>query len=110
MSFQKEGLLLRIFVGSSDKYGNMPLYEWVIRKAREQGLSGATALRGKEGFGVHGNIHGAEVLPLAKDQPMVIELIDTFEKIDAFTSSIEEAISVGLATVAKVQIHHFGGS
>ena len=68
----KEGLLLRIFVGSTDKRDGMPLFEWIIRKARERGLSGATALRGKEGFGAHRNVHGAEILSLSKDQPVVI--------------------------------------
>jgi PII-like signaling protein len=100
----KKGHLLRIFVGETDKHEGLPLFEWIVRKAREQGLAGATVLRGLEGFGAHSRIHTAKVLRLSADLPIVIEIVDTIEKIDAFLPVIDEAITEGLATVEAVDI------
>jgi hypothetical protein len=85
----------------------MPLYEWIVRKAKECGLSGATVVRGIEGFGAHSSIHTAKILELSTDLPVIIEVVDTLEKIDSFLPVIDEAIPEGLATVEKVQIRFY---
>lgn len=103
----KEGHLLRIFIGESDKHEGMPLFEWIVKRAREEGLAGATVLRGMEGFGAHSRIHTTKLLRLSEDLPIVIEIVDTQEKIEPFLNSIESAISEGLATLEKVQIRFY---
>jgi PII-like signaling protein len=104
MMLAGQGKLLRIFIGENDKHGRMPLYEWIVRKARERGIAGATVLRGLEGFGAHSRLHTSKVLRLSSDLPIVIEMVDTEEKIDAFLPLIDESIPEGLATVEKVEI------
>jgi PII-like signaling protein len=101
------GHLLRIFIGESDKHEGRPLYEWIVRRAREEGLAGATVLRGLEGFGAHSRLHTAKILRLSSDLPIVIELIDSIEKIDAFLPIIDAAIGEGLATVEKVDVRFY---
>lgn len=100
----EKGHLLRVFVGEKDRHEGLPLYEWIVRQARAQGLAGATVLRGLEGFGAHSRIHTAKVLRLSADLPIVIEIVDTIDKIDAFLPLIDAAITEGLATVEGVQI------
>ncbi len=107
MVLPAEGHLLRIFVGESDRHQGLPLYDWIVREARRQGLAGATVLRGLEGFGAHSRVHTARILRLSTDLPIVIEIVDTIDKIDAFLPLIDEAISEGLATVEKVQIRFY---
>jgi PII-like signaling protein len=107
MTLPKEGSLLRIFIGESDRHGGMLLYQWIVRTAKERGLAGATVLRGVEGFGARSRIHTARILDLSTDLPIVVELVDTLEKIDAFLPLIDGAISDGLATVEKVQIRFY---
>jgi PII-like signaling protein len=107
MVLPQEGSLLRIFIGESDKHEGMPLYEWIVRKAREQGLAGATVLRGIEGFGAHSRVHTAKILRLSTDLPIVIEIVDTLEKIEAFLPSIDRAIREGMATLERVQIRFY---
>jgi PII-like signaling protein len=92
MTLPEEGQLLRIFIGESDKYGRQPLYEWIVRKAREFGLAGATVFRGLEGFGAHSRVHTAKILRLSSDLPIVIEIVDTPEKIEQFMPIIDDAI------------------
>ena len=104
MMLPEEGHLLRIFVGESDRHGGLPLYEWIVRQARERGLAGATVLRGVEGFGAHSRLHAAKILRLSEDLPIVIEIVDTKEKIEAFLPLIDASIPEGLATLEKVQI------
>jgi PII-like signaling protein len=104
MMLPEEGHLLRIFVGESDRHGGLPLYEWIVRQARERGLAGATVLRGVEGFGAHSRLHTAKVLRLSDDLPIVVEIVDSKEKIEAFLPVIDAAIPEGLATLEKVQI------
>ncbi len=99
-----EGKLLRIFIGESDKYDGKPLYEWIIEKAREHGLAGSTVLRGIEGFGAHSRVHTAKILRLSADLPIIIEIVDTLEKIESFLPVIDDAIKEGLATLEKVEI------
>lgn len=107
MLLPQEGHLLRIFIGESDKHDGMPLYEWIVRQARERGLAGATVLRGIEGFGAHSRLHTAKILRLSVDLPIVVEIVDTLEKIEAFLPVIDEAIPEGLATLERVQIRFY---
>ena len=104
MLVPKDGYLLRIFVGERDKHGHLPLYEWIIKQARKQGLAGATAFRGIEGFGAHSHLHTSKILRLADDLPILIEIVETKEKIESFLPIIDEAIPEGLATLEKVEI------
>jgi PII-like signaling protein len=104
MMLPEEGHLLRIFVGESDKHDGMPLYAWIVRRARELGLAGATVLRGVEGFGAHSRLHTAKILRLSEDLPIIVEIVDTKDKIEAFLPVIDEAIPEGLATLERVQI------
>ena len=103
----EQGALLRIFIGESDRHEGMPLYEWIVRQARTRGLAGATVLRGLEGFGAHSRIHTAKILRLSTDLPLVIEIVDTREKIEAFLPAIDGAIREGLATLEKVEIRFY---
>ena len=107
MELPKQGKLLRIFIGESDRHDNMPLYEWLVREARQQGLAGATVLRGLEGFGAHSRLHTAKILRLSADLPIVVEIVDAADKIDAFLRSTDHAIGEGLATLEKVEVHFY---
>ncbi|MGH7855902.1 MAG: DUF190 domain-containing protein [Candidatus Binatia bacterium] len=108
MKISGEGKLLRIFVGESDRYEGKPLYEAIVRTARELGLAGATVWRGIEGFGAGSRIHTARILRLSEDLPMVIEIVDTEEKIrDALPhldALIETSGGGGLVTLEKAEI------
>jgi len=104
MTLPRDGKLLRIFVGENDKHEGSPLYEWIVRKAREEGLAGATVLRGLEGFGAHSRLHTAKILRLSSELPIVVEIVDTEDKIEAFLPLIDDAIVEGLATVEKVEV------
>ena len=99
------GRLLRIFVGESDRRDGIPLFEWLVRRAREEGLAGATALRGCVGFGAHSVLHTARILRLSEDLPMVVEIVDSAEKIERFLEIVDDAVPEGLATVETVEIH-----
>ena len=103
MTLPKDGKLLRIFIGEDDKHEKMPLYEWIVRKAREEELAGATVIRGLEGYGAHSRLHTAKVLRLSSDLPVVIEIVDTAEKIESFLPLVDAVIGEGLATVEKVE-------
>ena len=103
----KEGKLLRIFMSQNDSHGRLPLYEWIVKKARENHLAGATVLRGIEGFGAHSRIHTSKILRLSEDLPVVIEIVDTLQKINSFIPVIDEAIKEGLATIEKVEIRFY---
>ena len=107
MMLPRDGKLLRIFIGENDKYEGQPLYEWIVRKARECGLAGATVLRGLEGFGAHSRLHTAKILRLSSDLPIVVEIVDTGEKIELFLPLIDDAVVEGLATVERVQVHFY---
>lgn len=107
MTLPEEGHLLRVFIGESDKHEGRPLYEWLVRKAREHGLAGATVLRGIEGFGAHSRLHTAKILRLSEDLPIVVEIVDTREKIEAFMPVVDHAITEGLATLERVTIRFY---
>jgi hypothetical protein len=104
----EEGYLLRIFIGESDKHERMPLYEWIVLQARDQGLAGATALRGMMGFGANTRvIHTFKIERLSEDLPMVVEVVDTKEKLEAFLEIIDPHIKAGLVTLEKAQIKFY---
>ena len=107
MMLPKDGKLLRGFVGESSKHEGMPLYEWIVRRAREQGLAGATVLRGLEGFGANSRLHTAKILRLSSDLPIVIEIVDTEENIEAFLPTVDAAIGEGMATIEKVEVRWY---
>ncbi len=104
-----EAQLLRIFIGESDKSHGRPLYEVIVENARQFGLAGATVLRGTLGFGAHSLIHTAKVLRISEDLPMVVEIIDSADRIDAFLMELNQIMTEGLATVEKVRIITFDG-
>ena len=107
MMLPEEGYLLRIFIGESDKHNGKPLYEWLILKAREEGLAGATVLRGMMGFGAHSRIHTFKIERLSEDLPIIVEIVDTREKLEKFLSLIDNAIEEGLATLEKIEVHFY---
>ena len=107
MTLPDEGSLLRIFVGESDHHDGVPLYEWLVRKAREMEIAGATVLRGVMGYGLHSRIHTARILRLSQDLPIVVELVDTREKLEAFLHEVEPVIEEGLATLEKAEVRFY---
>jgi PII-like signaling protein len=104
MLTQREGLLLRIFLGERDQYEGMPLYQWIVRTARERGLAGATVLRGIQGFGAHSHLHTASILRLSTDLPIVVEIVDAREKIEALLAVVDPALTDGMITMEKVDV------
>jgi PII-like signaling protein len=104
MKLEGEGVLVRIFIGDSDRHEGIPLYEAVVQRAREKGLAGATVFRGFEGFGAHSLVHTSRILRLSEDLPIVIEIVDQKEKIDAFLPELDSLIQEGLVTTEKVQV------
>ena len=99
--------LLRIFVGELDTHDGQPLHQWLINEAQRAGLAGATVLRGMEGYGTHSQVHTAKILELSVDLPIVVEIIDTSEKIEAFMPVVDAAIEEGLATIERVQARFY---
>jgi PII-like signaling protein len=106
MNVPGQGVLLRVFIGESDKEPgrNRPLYEAIVRRAREAHLAGATVLRGPMGFGRHSRVHTAKLLELSTDLPIVIEIVDSEEKVDAFLPTVDELVTEGLVTLEAVRI------
>ncbi|RMF62759.1 MAG: DUF190 domain-containing protein [Calditrichaeota bacterium] len=104
MKLPEEGLLLRIFIGETDKYQGKPLYEQIVLRAKELNLAGATVLRGIMGFGAHSRLHTAKILRLSEDLPIVIELVDTEEKLNQLMPFLDETVDEGLITLEKVKI------
>jgi len=104
MTLPEEALLLRIFVGESDRHQGKPLYEQIVLKARELNLAGATVLRGVMGFGAESRLHTAKLLDLSTDLPMVVEIVDTEEKIGTLLPFIDEAMTGGLVTIERAKV------
>ncbi len=100
-----EGLLLRIFIGESDRSEHKPLYEAIMLKARERGLAGCTVTRALAGFGAASRIHTASITRLSMDLPVVVELADTADKVRAFLPQVEEMVSGGLVTLQPIEVH-----
>jgi PII-like signaling protein len=107
MMLPADGYLLRIFIGESDKHEGRPLYEWLVFKAREEGLAGATVLRGLMGYGAHSRVHTFKIERLSLDLPIIVEVVDTREKLERFLALIDDVIEEGLATLEKAQIHFY---
>jgi uncharacterized protein len=104
MNIPEDGYLLRIFVGESDRHDHRPLYETIVLEAREAGLAGATVLRGVMGFGKHSVLHTAKILRLSEDLPMVVEIVDSLEKIEKFLPLLDRIISDGMVTLEKIRV------
>ena len=107
MQLPDDAVLLRIFIGESDRWQHKPLYEALVLKAREAHLAGATVLRGPMGFGKASRLHTAKILRLSTDLPLVIEMVDSEEKINAFLPVLEEMLGGGLVTLEKVKVLHY---
>jgi uncharacterized protein len=108
MELEERALLLRIYIGESDRFDHHPLYEAIVLKAREQGLAGATVLRGPMGFGHSSRLHTAKVLRLSEDLPMIVEIIDCEEKITAFLALLGDMVKGGLISLEQVRVLHYG--
>jgi len=107
MILPEDGYLLRIFIGEADKHDGKPLYEWIVVAARAAGLAGATVLRGTMGYGAHSRMHTTRIERLSEDLPIVVELVDTRDKLEAFIPVVDGAIHEGLATLEKVQVRFY---
>ncbi len=107
MEFERNGCLLRIFIGEYDRYEGRPLYEWLVEQAKRQQLAGATVLRGIMGFGKNSRIHSSRILRLSEDMPIVVELVDTRDRLEAYLASVDHAIQEGLATMEKADVKFY---
>ena len=110
MALTKEGCLLRIFVGESQRHDGRPLYEWLVLKARQEGLAGATVVRGIMGFGPNSVIYTSKVLRLSEDLPIIIEIVDSHENLERFLELIDGVIVEGLVTMEHARVHFYGGA
>lgn len=110
MALPEQAVLLRIHIGESDRHEHRPLYEAIVLKAREAQLAGATVLRGPMGFGQSSRLHTAKILRLSEDLPMVIEIVDAEDKIEAFLPTLEGMVGDGLVTLEKVRVVKYSGS
>lgn len=108
MQIPKQALLLRIFIGENDQVDGRPLYEAIVLKAREMHLAGATVLRGPMGYGQSSRLHTAKILRLSEDLPLLIEIVDGEEQINAFLPVLERLMGSGLVTLEKVQVLQYG--
>lgn len=104
MKLPSEAEILRIFIGESDKYNGRPLYEAIVEEARKSGMAGATVTRGVLGFGAHSRIHTAKILRLSEDLPLIVEIIDKPERIEAFLPGLDTMVEEGLITIEKVRV------
>ena len=110
MEIPNQAVLLRVFIGESDRWQHKPLYEAIVLKAREMHLAGATVLRGPMGYGKTSRLHTTKILQLSMDLPLVIEIVDSEEKINSFLPVLNPMLQGGLATLEKVQVLHYHGS
>jgi len=109
MALTGEGVLLRIFIGEADRHGGRPLSEVIVETARKRGLAGATAWKGFMGFGAHSHMHTAKVLRLSTDLPVIIEIVDTREKVEAFLPELEDLVGEGLVTLERADVRIYRG-
>lgn len=108
MTLSGEAVLLRIFFGEADRFEHRPLHEAIVQEARKLHMAGATVLRGPMGFGRTSRLHTAKILRLSEDLPVVIEIVDSAEKVDAFLPVLERMVGSGLVTMEKVQVIQYG--
>ena len=104
MKLPEQAVMLRIFIGESDRYKGKPLYEQIVLKAKELNLAGATVFRGMMGFGADSHMHSSKILELSEDLPIIIEIVDTEENIDKFMPFIDETVVEGLVTMEKMKV------
>ncbi len=109
MHLPEDAVLLRIFIGESDRYQHRPLYEAIVLKARELQMAGATVLRGPMGFGKSSHLHTAKILRLSMDLPIVIEIVDSDEKVNAFLPVFDEMMGGGLITIERAKVIRYEG-
>lgn len=107
MQLPEDAVLLRIYIGESDRWQHRPLYEAIVLKARELHLAGATVLRGPMGFGAASRIHTAKILRLSMDLPIVIEIVDTDDKVKTMLPFLDETMGGGLVTLEKIKVIHY---
>lgn len=110
MRIPRDAILLRVFIGESDRHDGQPLYEAIVIKARKMQIAGATVLRSPMGFGRSSRMHTAKILRLSEDLPIIIEIVDSKDKIDAFLPVLDTMIGSGLVTIEKVQVLRYGNS
>ena len=110
MKLEGEGKLLRLFIGESDTWHGKPLYQAIVERVRKEGLAGATVIRGIEGFGADSHLHTSRLLRLSEDLPVVIEIVDTPERIDRVVPLLDEMVSEGMLTLERVQIVSYRSS
>jgi PII-like signaling protein len=108
MQLPQDAVLLRIFFGERDRHGGRPLYDAIVQRARELHLAGATVLRGPIGYGRNSRVHRANLFEISEDLPMVVEIVDTQEKIDGFLPELERMMGSGLVTLEKVKVIRYG--
>jgi len=104
MELPSEAQILRIFIGESDKYDGRPLYEAIVQEARRSGMAGATVTKGVLGFGIHSRIHTAKVLRLSEDLPLIVEIVDKPEMVEAFLPVLDKMVAEGLITIEDVKV------
>ena len=109
MRLEGEGQLVRVFIGDSDTWQGRPLYEAIVRRVRDEGLAGATVFRGIEGFGASSHLHSARILRLSEDLPLVIEIVDTEERIQRILPILDDMVGDGLVTIEKVHVIAYRG-
>ena len=107
MTLPEAGSLLRIFIGEQDRHDGKPLYEWLVLRARQEGLAGATVLRGLMGYGAHSRLHTFKVERLSEDLPIIVEIVDSAEKLERFLQAVDGAIVEGLATIEKATVRFY---
>jgi len=110
MDLPHEGHLLRIIIGESSRHQGLPLYEWIVVKARECGIAGATVVRGMMGYGANSRIKTTSILRLSEDLPVIIEMIDTKEMLEGFLELVDPVIKEGLVTFEKMNIRLYRSS
>ncbi len=108
MQIPRDAILLRIFVGETDHFGGKPLFEAIVMKAREMHMAGATVLRSPLGYGKTSRLHSAKILRLSEDLPMVIEIVDSQDKVDEFLPVLNSMMGSGLVTIERVQVLQYG--
>jgi uncharacterized protein len=107
MDIPEEAVLLRIFIGETSRYEGKPLYEALVLKARESHLAGATVLRGSMAYGASSHIHTTKILRLSYDLPLVVEIVDAEEKINAFLPLVDSMVDSGLVTIERAKVLHY---
>jgi PII-like signaling protein len=107
MVLPSEGCLLRIFIGDADRHEGRPLYEWLVLRARELGVAGATVLRGAMGYGAHSRLHTFKIERLSEDLPVVLEFVDAREKLERFLADVDAVVTEGLATLEKAEVRFY---